>query len=167
MIKVEYRELDGKAKGLGIVTDVLDGKALESLTLNQRRDVGLRVYKKLYKDSAEKHSTPLSRHSSDIKLLEEKRALLKQLSPKKKHKDLLIEPFWPLTEEDYELVDNASRRTFTIPIPQRSPSYLNETRHKFVLNLAWKVRAANRKEFSTVFSRVSTRIISSALGSSA
>lgn len=59
------------------------------------------------------------------------------------------------------------RKTFKITIPQRSPSYSNETRHKFVSNLAWKVRAANLEEFSTDFSCVSTRIISSTLGSSA
>lgn len=111
-IRAKYRELDGKAKGLGIVSDVLDGKSLESLSLH--RDAGLPVHRKLYRDSAEKHDTPLSRRSFDIKLLEERRASWKRLAPQKKQEDLLIEPFRDLTEDDHELVadalSNASRR---------------------------------------------------------
>ncbi|GJZ02819.1 hypothetical protein Tco_0520780, partial [Tanacetum coccineum] len=53
-----------------------------------RRDAVLPAYEKLYKGSAEKHDTPLSGHSSDIKLLEDKRSLLKQLEPQKKHGEL-------------------------------------------------------------------------------
>ncbi|GKE08108.1 hypothetical protein Tco_1411659, partial [Tanacetum coccineum] len=45
----------------------------------------LPAYEKLYKNSAEKHDTLLSRCSSDIKLLKDKRALLKQLKPQKKY----------------------------------------------------------------------------------
>ncbi|GKE60397.1 hypothetical protein Tco_1510764, partial [Tanacetum coccineum] len=58
------------------------------VVVNQRRDVVLPAYENLYKDSAEKHDTPLSGHSSDIKFIDDKRAFLKQLEPQKKVKCL-------------------------------------------------------------------------------
>ncbi|PWA46035.1 cysteine proteinases superfamily protein [Artemisia annua] len=109
-IRAKYRELDGRAKGLGIVSDMLDGKSLESLSLS---DVGTPYHKKLWNDSAKRDST-LTRRGYDIKLLEEKRASLKKLAPQKKQEDLLEEPFRELTEDDRKLVanalSNASRR---------------------------------------------------------
>ncbi|GJX80865.1 ubiquitin-like-specific protease ESD4 [Tanacetum coccineum] len=102
-IRAKYRELDGRAKGLGIVSDMLDGRSLESLSLS---DVGTPYHKKLWNDSAKRDPT-LTRQSFDIKFFEEKRAKLKQLAPQKKDEDLLVEPFRELTPEDRELVDNA------------------------------------------------------------
>ncbi|GJY28712.1 reverse transcriptase domain-containing protein [Tanacetum coccineum] len=59
------------------------------IIVNQRRDAVLPTYEKLYKGLAEKHDTPLSGHNSNIKLLDNKRALLKQLEPQKKHEVVL------------------------------------------------------------------------------
>ncbi|GJZ96134.1 UDP-glycosyltransferase 92A1, partial [Tanacetum coccineum] len=58
------------------------------VVVNQRRDVVLPAYENLYKDSVEKHDTLLSGHSSNIKLIDDKRAFLKQLEPQKKVKCL-------------------------------------------------------------------------------
>ncbi|XP_076900958.1 ubiquitin-like-specific protease ESD4 [Bidens hawaiensis] len=130
-IRAKYRELDhGKVEeeeeenlNLGVVSEITEGKRLESLSLDPRPEVsvdaGVPCHKKLL-DSVQKRDSRLSRLSFDIKLLEEKRALLKQLAPAKKDKskkddeDKLLEPFRPLTEDDKEMVvnalSNASRR---------------------------------------------------------
>ncbi|KAI7736070.1 hypothetical protein M8C21_023687 [Ambrosia artemisiifolia] len=134
-IRAKYRELDGKAEGKvgfqpstssGVDSDVLDGNALESLSLDPRLDVlvdvGLPYHKKLI-ESAQKRDERLRRLSFDIKLQEEKRALYKQLTPvkkdeSKKDEELLLEPFRPLTEDDEEMVavalSNSSRRKLLV-----------------------------------------------------
>ncbi|KAD5317261.1 hypothetical protein E3N88_17207 [Mikania micrantha] len=131
-IRAKYKELDGKAEenlgfqpsaSSGVVSELLEGKALESLSLNQRPDVSdldaRLLYKKLLIDSAEKRNLRLERLKFDINLHEEKRALLKQLTPVKKDEaekdeDILLEPFRPLAEDEKALVadafSNLSRR---------------------------------------------------------
>ncbi|KAI3694256.1 hypothetical protein L1987_77219 [Smallanthus sonchifolius] len=125
-IRDKYRELDEEnlefqpSTSSGVVSELLDGKMLESLSLNQRPAVSdLPYHKKLLNDSSEKRDPKLKRLSFDIKLLEEKRALFKQLTPAKKDEadkdeDVLLEPFRPLTEDDKEMIadalSNSSRR---------------------------------------------------------
>lgn len=120
-IRAKYRELDVKAEenlkfqpstSSGVVSDLVDGKAFESLSLNRRLEVldvneGLPLHKKLYNDSSEKHDARLRSLSFDIKLIEEKRALFKELTPVKKVEDVLIEPFRPLTDNEEDMVANA------------------------------------------------------------
>ncbi|KAJ0914842.1 putative Ulp1 peptidase [Helianthus annuus] len=120
-IRDKYRELDVKAEenvGLqpstssGAVLELLDGKGLESLSLEPRVDAGLPYHKKLLIESARKHDMRLQRLNFDIKLQEERRALFKQLTPakkdeSKKDEDVLLEPFRPLTEDDKEMVADA------------------------------------------------------------
>ncbi|KAK1408652.1 hypothetical protein QVD17_40618 [Tagetes erecta] len=121
-IRAKYMELDEKVvKDVGLqpssssgeVTEMLDGKMLESLSLNQKPDV-LEVdtelaYKKLLIESAKKRDSRLERLSFDIRLQEEKRDLLKQLTPVKKveadkDEEILHEPFRELTDDDKEMV---------------------------------------------------------------
>lgn len=97
-IRAKYRELDGKAeerKGFqastssGVVSDFIDEKKLESLSLNQGLDVwdvdaGVPYHKRLLNDSAQKHDSRLRRLSFEIQLQEQKRALYQQLHPVKK-----------------------------------------------------------------------------------
>ncbi|XP_076891484.1 ubiquitin-like-specific protease ESD4 [Bidens hawaiensis] len=128
-IRAKYRELDhGKVEeeedlNLGMVSELMEGKGLELLSLDPRPDVsvdaGWPCHKKLL-DSVQKIDLRLNRLSFDIKLQEEKRALFKQLTfskkdePKKDDEDKLLEPFRPLTEDDKDMVtialSNASRR---------------------------------------------------------
>ncbi|KAK9076116.1 hypothetical protein SSX86_004449 [Deinandra increscens subsp. villosa] len=121
-IRAKYRELDEKVEEV-VVSELLDGKTLESLSLNQRRD-GLDsdtdlVYKKLHNDSAKKRDPKLKTLSFDIELHEKKRALIKQLTPVKKveadkDEEILLEAFRPLTDDDMDMVadamSNSSRR---------------------------------------------------------
>ncbi|KAL7608825.1 hypothetical protein Lser_V15G10465 [Lactuca serriola] len=144
-IIAKFRELDGEAEenlgfqpstSSGVVSQLTDGKNLDSLSLNHRPDdsdvdagltdwktleslslnqrpndsdvdASLPYHKKLLEDSAKKHDSNLRRLSYDIKLQEQKRALYKQLHPVKKEEDTLIEPFRPLTDDEEEMVADA------------------------------------------------------------
>nr|XP_043606017.1 ubiquitin-like-specific protease ESD4 isoform X2 [Erigeron canadensis] len=119
-IRAKYKELDSKAElnlrsqpstSSGVVSDLVDGKALESLSLNQRLDVmdvddGVPVHRKLL-ESARKHDERLRNLGFDIKLQEEKKALFDKLRPAKEEEDVLVEPFRPLTDEEEQIVANA------------------------------------------------------------
>ncbi|XP_024961011.1 ubiquitin-like-specific protease ESD4 isoform X2 [Cynara cardunculus var. scolymus] len=113
---LEYRKLDGKTEqnlgfqpctcaSAGMVSDSVDGKTLESVSLKQRPDRGLPLHIKLLHYVAEK----IRRFNFHIKLQERERGLCQQLGapPPKKEEDIPIEPFRPLTEEEMEMVDNA------------------------------------------------------------
>ncbi|KAJ0811708.1 putative Ulp1 peptidase [Helianthus annuus] len=122
-IRDKYRELDVKAEenrrfqvsnDLLVVSELIDGKPLDSLSLslNRRLEVdGLPYYKKLLYDSSER-DVQLSRLKFDISLVEEKRDFYKQLFLAKKDEakedeDMLIEPFRLLADDDLEMVANA------------------------------------------------------------
>ncbi|KAK9077821.1 hypothetical protein SSX86_006159 [Deinandra increscens subsp. villosa] len=112
-IVAKYRELDQKGPSTSYqeVSELRNGKMLESLSMNQGSDAmdvdaRLPLHRKLY-ESAGKHDPSLRRLKFEIKLQETKRALLQQSRPAKKKEDVANDPFKPLTEEEEEMVANA------------------------------------------------------------
>lgn len=113
-IAAKYRELDQKAPSTSseVVSELTNGKMLESLSLNRDTNVfdvdrGMPVHKKLHQESAEKRDPQLMRLSFNIELNETKLALLRQSHPAKKKEDVTKAPFRPLTEDEEGMVDNA------------------------------------------------------------
>ncbi|KAI3692237.1 hypothetical protein L6452_32048 [Arctium lappa] len=113
-IAAKYRELDQKAPSTSseVVSELTNGKMLESLSLNRECNVfdvdrGLLVHKKLHQESAEKRDPRLRRLSFNIELYETKRALLIQSRPAKEKEDVTKAPFRDLTEDEKEMVNNA------------------------------------------------------------
>lgn len=112
-IAAKYKELDQKTPSTSseVVSELTNGKMLESLSLNRDSDamdvdMGLPLHKKLLNESAKRSGSKLRTLKFDIEFLETRRALYQQLRPAKKKEDVNY-PFRPLTEDEEQMVDNA------------------------------------------------------------
>ncbi|KVH88890.1 Peptidase C48, SUMO/Sentrin/Ubl1, partial [Cynara cardunculus var. scolymus] len=103
---LEYRKLDGKTEqnlgfqpctcaSAGMVSDSVDGKTLESVSLKQRPDRGLPLHIKLLHYVAEK----IRRFNFHIKLQERERGLCQQLGAPPPKKEEVINVYFELLKE--------------------------------------------------------------------